>query len=190
MRHAQLAAVLGAHALTLDPLTGAVAELEPFNAVMSKRGAEVERNLEMFEAEWGKAHPGEEPGLVVRARLRAKAWDHQRPNKKRPRSAARKAGGANWEMTDTPRICRGCNVLRWWCWRSCGCRRSRRVRSTGAQQVARRGRCTRWASTSRASSPSMVCKPPRERSGVRAARHAARGGGLLLRPPARRARKR
>ncbi len=57
--------------LTLDLVTGEVAELEPFNAALSKRGAQVERNLAAFEAEWEAAHPGEEPGPVVRARLKA-----------------------------------------------------------------------------------------------------------------------
>jgi hypothetical protein len=68
--------------LTLDAVTGEVTELQPFNPVMSKRGAQVERNLKVFEAEWEAAHPGEEAGPVVRARLQAKAWDHERPSKK------------------------------------------------------------------------------------------------------------
>jgi len=80
--HPRLAAVLDAHGLTLDPVTGEVAELVPWNAVMSKRGAQVARNLARFEAEWEAAHPGETPGPVVSARLRAKAWDHERPSKK------------------------------------------------------------------------------------------------------------
>ena len=49
---------------------------------MSKRGAQVARNLALFEAEWEAAHPGQEPGPVVRSRLLAKAWDHERPSKK------------------------------------------------------------------------------------------------------------
>ncbi len=80
--HPHLATVLDAHGLTLDPVTGEVAELEPFNALMSKRAAQVERNLAAFTTEWEEAHPSQEPGPVVRARLHAKAWDHQRPNKK------------------------------------------------------------------------------------------------------------
>ena len=80
--HPQLAAVLDAHTLTLDPVTGEVAELQPFNAVMSKRAGQVARNLAMFEAQWEAAHPGQEPGPVISARLQAKAWDHERPNKK------------------------------------------------------------------------------------------------------------
>ncbi len=80
--HPQLAAVLDAHGLTLDPVTGEVAELAPYNAVMSKRAAQVTANLAMFEAQWHAAHPGQEPGPVVCARLQAKAWDHERPHKK------------------------------------------------------------------------------------------------------------
>lgn len=47
--HPQLAAVLDAHGLTLDPVTGEVGELEPWNSLMSKRGAQVARNLAKFE---------------------------------------------------------------------------------------------------------------------------------------------
>ncbi len=80
--HPRLAAVLDARGLTLDPVTGEVAELAPFNAVMSKRAEQVARNLAAFEAKWEAAHPGREPGRLVSARLQAKAWDHERPNKK------------------------------------------------------------------------------------------------------------
>ncbi len=80
--HPQLAAVLDAHGLTLDPVTGEVAELQPYNAVMSKRGEQVARNLARFEAEWRAAHAGQQPGPVVTSRLTAIAWDHERPQKK------------------------------------------------------------------------------------------------------------
>jgi len=80
--HPQLAAVLDAHGLTLDSVTGEVAELEPYNALMSKRSAQVQRNLARFRAEWEAARPGQEPGPVVRGRLEAMAWDHERPAKK------------------------------------------------------------------------------------------------------------
>ncbi|WP_282825810.1 MobF family relaxase [Gulosibacter sediminis] len=88
--HPQLATVLDRHGLTLDPVTGEVAELESFNAIMSKRGAQVERNLANFEAEWEAAHPGEEAGPVVRARLLHKAWAYERPGK-RPTVLGREA---------------------------------------------------------------------------------------------------
>lgn len=80
--HPHLAAVLDAHGLTLDPVSGEVVELEPFNAVLSKRAAQVTRNLAVFTTQWQAAHSGQEPGPVVRARLQAAAWDHHRPNKK------------------------------------------------------------------------------------------------------------
>ncbi|MEX0428035.1 MobF family relaxase [Nocardioides sp. DS6] len=80
--HPELTRVLAAHGLSLDHVTGEVAELEPYNAVLSKRAAQVEHNLAALVAAWEDAHPGEEPGPVVRARLLARAWDHQRPHKK------------------------------------------------------------------------------------------------------------
>ncbi len=78
----ELAEVLDRHGLTLDAATGEVVELQPFNAVMSKRGAQVARNLDRLEAEWEKTHPGESIGPVVSARLRAEAWAYERPAKK------------------------------------------------------------------------------------------------------------
>ena len=78
----ELARVLDRHGLTLDPVSGEVTELEQFNAVMSKRGEQVHRNLDRLEAEWTAAHPGESMGPVVASRLRAEAWAYQRPAKK------------------------------------------------------------------------------------------------------------
>ncbi|HUG49510.1 MAG TPA: MobF family relaxase [Terrimesophilobacter sp.] len=105
--HPQLAAVLDAHGLTLDPVSGEVAELVPWNAVMSKRGEQVTRNLARFRAEWEEAHPGQEPGPVVRARLQAKAWDHERPNKK-PSTLGSEAGWLRelQEASYTPHLAR------------------------------------------------------------------------------------
>ena len=80
--HPQLAQTLAEHGLTLDPVSGEVAELEPFNQVMSKRSAQINRNLDRLEAEWQTAHPGEEPGPVMTARFQGIAWAHQRPGKK------------------------------------------------------------------------------------------------------------
>ncbi|AYY13851.1 TrwC relaxase [Actinobacteria bacterium YIM 96077] len=89
--HPGLAGVLDRHGLTLDPVTGEVTELERFNQVMSKRAAQVERNLTRIEAEWQAAHPGVEPGPVLRSRWLVKAWAHERPNKK-PTSLADEEG--------------------------------------------------------------------------------------------------
>src|SRR5699024_5562361 len=63
--HPELAETLSRHGLTLDPVSGEVAELEPFNAVMSKRSAQINRNLDRLEAEWEAAHPGKALGPVM-----------------------------------------------------------------------------------------------------------------------------
>ena len=80
--HPHLAEVLDAHGLSLDPVTAEVAELERFNAPMSKRAEQVRRNLSRFEAEWAARHPGQEPGPIITTLLTAMAWDHERPAKK------------------------------------------------------------------------------------------------------------
>lgn len=89
--HPGLAEVLDQHGLTLDPATGEVADLAPFNAVMSKRGEQVRGNLDRLEAEWEKEHPGESVGPVVATRLRAQAWALERPAKK-PTTLAEETG--------------------------------------------------------------------------------------------------
>lgn len=89
--HPGLAQVLDRHGLTLDPVTGEVVELVPFNAVMSKRASQVEKNLSELEAEWAERHPGREPGPVVTSRMIAAAWARDRPQK-RPTSLAHEDG--------------------------------------------------------------------------------------------------
>lgn len=80
--HPQLARTFAEHGLTLDPVSGEVSELQPFNGVMSKRSAQIKRNLDRLEAEWETEHPGEALGPVMTARLQGIAWTHQRPGKK------------------------------------------------------------------------------------------------------------
>lgn len=80
--HPELTEVLDRHGLTLDPVSGEVVELEPYNNLMSKRGEQVRRNLDRLEDEWEAAHPGETMGPVVFSRLTAQAWAHKRPAKK------------------------------------------------------------------------------------------------------------
>lgn len=80
--HPRLAHALAEHGLTLDPGSGEVVELEPFNGVMSKRSAQIRRNLDRLEVEWEAQHPGEALGPVMTARLQGIAWTHQRPGKK------------------------------------------------------------------------------------------------------------
>ena len=80
--HPELAQALSRHGLTLNPVSGEVAELQPFNGVMLKRSAQIRRNLDRLETEWEAAHPGETLGPVMTAKLQGIAWTHQRPGKK------------------------------------------------------------------------------------------------------------
>ena len=136
--HPQLATVLDKHGLTLDPVTGEVAELESYNALMSKRSAQVQRNLARFEKGWRAAHPGEEPGPVVRGRLEAMAWDHERPSKKPATLADEAAWRVELEQVgyrpDPPRVRRRAAVS---------------LDDLSVQQVASRAldRCAAGAST-------------------------------------------
>ena len=161
--HPQLAQALDAHGLTLDPVTGEVAELEPYNALMSKRSAQVQRNLARFEKDWRAAHPGEEPGPVVRGRLEAMAWDHERPSKKPTTLADEAHGASSWSRPATGRTRPGCAGAQRWRWTTSACNRSRRARWTVARPAHRPGRATRFRSTSRASSPRPGCVQPRRR---------------------------
>lgn len=80
--HPGLAAALDRRGLTLDPVSGEVVELEPFNHAMSKRADQVCRNLERLETAWQADHPDEPIGPAVAARLRTRAWALDRPAKK------------------------------------------------------------------------------------------------------------
>jgi TrwC relaxase len=89
--HPGLAQVLDRHGLTLDPVSGEVWELEPFNLLMSKRASQVEKNFADLEAKWAAAHPGEDPGPGVTSRMVAAAWAKDRPQK-RPTTLAHEDG--------------------------------------------------------------------------------------------------
>ncbi len=89
--HPGLARALDRHDLTLDPVTGEVVELAPFNAVMSKRAGQVEKNLSELEDAWAERHPGGEPGPVMTSRMIAAAWARDRPQK-RPTALAHEEG--------------------------------------------------------------------------------------------------
>lgn len=92
--HPELAQTLHRQGLTLDPVSGEVVELEPFNAVMSKRSAQINRNLDRIEAEWEQAHPGEELGPVMSARLQGIARCLHRRRMKT--SACRRSPVVRW----------------------------------------------------------------------------------------------
>jgi hypothetical protein len=90
--HPGLAQVLDRHGLTLDQVTGEVVELVPFNAGMSKRASQVQKNLGELEAEWAERHPSQEPGPAVTSRMVAVAWARGRRSGPAP-SPTRTSGG-------------------------------------------------------------------------------------------------
>jgi TrwC relaxase len=91
--HPGLAEVLDRHGLTLDPATGEVAELAPFNQAMSKRSAQVHRNLARIEAEWQQAHPGETRGRSCAHGCKGRRGRMSDRTRSPRRWAARKRGG-------------------------------------------------------------------------------------------------
>src|SRR3954470_7917948 len=83
----QFRAVLAAHGYTLDA-TGEIRELAEYVGPFSARAAQIGRNLDRYERDWIKAHPGESPGPALRRAWDARAWADGRPDKIAPRSGA------------------------------------------------------------------------------------------------------
>lgn len=60
---------------------GQIALLRPVVEAMSRRAAQVERNLVVIEAAWRAGHPGQEPTARILSKWGALAWEKQRPYK-------------------------------------------------------------------------------------------------------------
>jgi exodeoxyribonuclease V alpha subunit len=80
----QFRAALAAHGYTLDG-TGNVPEIAAYAAAFSARAAQITRNVDRYEGEWTRAHPGEVPGPGLRRAWDARAWAEGRPDKVTPR---------------------------------------------------------------------------------------------------------
>ena len=89
---------LATHGLTLDPVSGELLELAPYAARFSARAAQINRNIERFEAEWRAAHPGEEPGPRLRRAWDRRAWAQARPDKVVPTDGAAMVDAWNDEL--------------------------------------------------------------------------------------------
>ena len=74
-------AVLAAHGFTLDAETGEIDQLAPYVGAFSARTAQIHRNIDRYEAEWRREHPGEEPGPRLREAWDRRAWADARPDK-------------------------------------------------------------------------------------------------------------
>ena len=75
---------LAAHGYTLDPGTGEVTELAPYAGGFSARAAQINRNIDKYEAAWRKDHPQQEPGPRQRRTWDRRAWAEARPDKVAP----------------------------------------------------------------------------------------------------------
>ncbi|WP_313960515.1 MobF family relaxase [Nocardioides sp. zg-1228] len=81
-------AVLAAHGFTLDAETGAIEQLAPYVGAFSARTGQIHRNIDRYEAEWRREHPGEEPGPRLREVWDRRAWADARPDKVVPTDGA------------------------------------------------------------------------------------------------------
>jgi exodeoxyribonuclease V alpha subunit len=74
-------AVLASYGFTLDAATGEIEQLAPFVGAFSARTGQIHRNIDRYEAEWRREHPGEEPGPRLREVWDRRAWTDARPDK-------------------------------------------------------------------------------------------------------------
>ncbi len=84
----QLRQALAAHGYALDPDTGEVRELAPFAGEFSARVSQISRNVDRYEADWRREHPGAEPGPKLRRTWDRRAWSQARPDKVVPADGA------------------------------------------------------------------------------------------------------
>jgi len=93
-------AVLAKHGLTLDAMTGEVAQLAPYIGAFSARTSQIHRNIDRYEAEWRRDHPGKEPGPKLQEIWDRRAWADARPDKVAPSSGADLVDRWNAELRD------------------------------------------------------------------------------------------
>ena len=80
-------AAVAARGLTFDK-NGEVAQLAHLVGAFSARTAQINRNVDRYEAEWRADHPGNEPGPRLRRIWDTRAWAEARPDKVVPRDGA------------------------------------------------------------------------------------------------------
>ena len=93
-------AALATHGLTVDAASGEVEQLAPYAGAFSARTSQIHRNIDRYEAEWRREHPGEEPGPKLREVWDRRAWADARPDKVAPASGAELVARWNAELRD------------------------------------------------------------------------------------------
>ena len=81
-------AVLAARGLTMDVETGEIEQLAPYVGEFSARTGQIHRNIDRYEAQWRREHPGEEPGPRLHEAWDRRAWAEARPDKVAPTDGA------------------------------------------------------------------------------------------------------
>ncbi len=90
---------LAARGYTLDD-DGEIQQLAPYTGGFSQRAAQINRNVERYEAAWRAEHPGQEPGPRLHQAWDRRAWADARPDKVVPRSGADLVVAWNNELRD------------------------------------------------------------------------------------------
>ncbi|WP_238473493.1 MobF family relaxase [Nocardioides cavernaquae] len=88
MTNPEFRAALAEHGYTLDPETGEVSQLAGYAGAFSARSRQIGANIDRYEAQWRRDHPGEEPGPAIRQAWDRRAWADARPDKVVPTSGA------------------------------------------------------------------------------------------------------
>lgn len=80
-------AALAARGYILDD-DGEIQQLAPYAGRFSQRVAQINRNVDRYEADWRVKHPDQEPGPRLRRTWDRRAWADARPDKVVPQSGA------------------------------------------------------------------------------------------------------
>ncbi len=92
-------AALAARGYSLDD-DGEIQQLAPYAGGFSQRAAQINRNVDRYEAAWRTEHPDQEPGPRLRRVWDRRAWADARPGKVVPRSGADLVAAWNSELRD------------------------------------------------------------------------------------------
>ena len=79
---------------------GEVQQLAPYAGGFSQRAAQINRNVDRYEAAWRAEHPDQEPGPRLRRTWDRRAWADTRPDKVVPQSGADLVAAWNNELRD------------------------------------------------------------------------------------------
>lgn len=92
-------AALAARGYSLDD-DGEIQQLAPYAGRFSQRAAQINRNVDRYEADWRVEHPDQEPGPRLRRTWDRRAWADARPDKVVPKDGGELVTRWNEELHD------------------------------------------------------------------------------------------